>query len=177
MKFLYLLRHAKSSWKEPGLEDHDRPLNKRGRNAAKIMAKYLRRSGIKPDVVICSTAIRAKETLDPIVKAIDPPKVILEWKIYGGTQKDLWEQLWRIPKSARSVLVIGHNPALQHFALELAKIGKPLPFAGEKFPTCAVARYRFRGAWKALKPHGAKLMSFVTPKAIRGIGVKEQLIT
>jgi phosphohistidine phosphatase len=81
MKFFYLLRHAKSSWKEPGLNDHDRPLNKRGRNAAKMMAKYLRRSEIKPDLVICSTAIRAKQTLDPIVKAINPPKVILEKKI------------------------------------------------------------------------------------------------
>ena len=164
MKFLYLLRHAKSSWKEPGLEDHDRSLNKRGRNAAKLMAKYLRRSGIKPDLVICSTATRAKQTLDPIVKATNPRKVILERKIYGGTQEELWEQLWGIPKSAKAVLLIGHNPALQQFALELAKTSKPLPFAGEKFPTCAMARYRFRGAWKALKPRGAKLISFVTPK-------------
>src|SRR5262249_12077868 len=91
MKFLYLLRHAKSSWEEPGLNDHDRPLNRPGRNAAKIMATYLRRSEIKPDLVICSTAIRAKQTLDPIVKAINPPKVILERKIYGGTQEGLWE--------------------------------------------------------------------------------------
>ena len=105
-----------------------------------------------------------QNTLDPIVKATNPRKVILEKKIYGGTQEELWEQLWGIPKSARAVLLIGHNPALHGFALELAKTGKPLPFAGEKFPTCAVASYRFRGAWKALKPHGAKLISFVTPK-------------
>jgi phosphohistidine phosphatase len=177
MKFLYLLRHAKSSWKEPGLNDPDRPLNRRGRNAAKIMATYLRRSEIKPDLVICSTAIRAKQTLDPIVKAINPPKIILERKIYGGTQERLWEQLWNVPKSARSVLLIGHDPALHHFALELAKTGKPLPFADEKFPTCAMARYRFRGAWKALKPHGAKLISFVTPKALRGIGANQKLMT
>jgi phosphohistidine phosphatase SixA len=68
--------------------------------------------------------------LDPIVKATNPPKVILEKKIYGGMQEELWEQLWGIPKSAGSVLLIGHNPALQHFALELAKTSKPLPFAG-----------------------------------------------
>jgi phosphohistidine phosphatase SixA len=75
------------------------------------------------------------------------------------------------------VLLIGHDPALHHFALELAKTGKPLPFADEKFPTCAMARYRFRGAWKALKPHGAKLNSFVTPKALRGIGANQKLMT
>ena len=85
MKSLYLLRHAKSSWKELGLNDHDRPLNKRGRQAAKIMATFLRRSEITPDVVICSTATRAKETLDPIVKAINPPKVANA----GSSQEDL----------------------------------------------------------------------------------------
>jgi phosphohistidine phosphatase len=88
MNFLYLLRHAKSSWKELGQDDHDRPLNKRGRHAAKTMATYLRRSEIRPELVICSTATRAKQTLDPIVKAVNPPMVILERKIYGVRNKN-----------------------------------------------------------------------------------------
>src|SRR5258705_13680819 len=75
MKFLHLLRHAKSSWKDPGLNDHDRPLSKRGRQTAKMMAAYLRRAKIAPDLVICSTAMRAQQTLDPIAKAKKPPKV------------------------------------------------------------------------------------------------------
>ncbi len=170
MKSLYILRHAKSSWKDPGLGDHDRPLNKRGRQAAKIVAMYLGRSEISPDLVICSTATRAKQTLAPIVRAINPPKVILERKIFGATQKELWEQLWNIPKSAKSVLLIGHNPALQNLALELARTEKPLPFAGNKFPTAAMACFRFRGAWKALEPQGAELISFITPKTIADIG-------
>jgi phosphohistidine phosphatase len=169
MKFLYLLRHAKSSWREPGLDDHDRPLNKRGRHSAKIMAKYLRRSEIKPDLVICSTATRAKQTLDPIIKAVNPPKVILKRKIYGGTQQELWKQLWNIPKRAKSVLLIGHSPALHDLALELAQTDKPLPFKSEKFPTGAMASFRFRGAWKALEPHTAELISFIAPKTIAGI--------
>jgi phosphohistidine phosphatase len=173
MKFLYLLRHAKSSWKDPDLIDHDRPLNKRGRHAAKIISAYLRRSEIAPDLVICSAATRAKQTLDPIVKAINPPKVIFERKIYGGTQQELWEQLWHIPKGTKSVLLIGHNPALQNLALELAQTGKPLPFTGGKFPTGAMASFRFRGAWKTLEPHGAEQISFITPKAIAGIGTKQ----
>src|ERR1700716_4011728 len=68
MKSLHLLRHAKSSWKDPGLNDHDRPLSKRGRQTAKMMAAYLRRAKIAPDLVICSTAMRARQTLDPIAR-------------------------------------------------------------------------------------------------------------
>jgi phosphohistidine phosphatase len=170
MKSIYLLRHAKSSWKDPDLNDHDRPLSKRGRHAAKMMASYLRRSKIAPDLVICSTAIRAQQTLDPISKAKKPPKVILEREIYGGTQEALWEQLWNLPESAKSVLLIGHNPALHDLARELAQADlNELPSSGEKFPTGAMASFRFDGAWKALEPHGAVLASFITPKAVAGV--------
>jgi phosphohistidine phosphatase len=171
MKFLYLLRHAKSSWEDPDLNDHDRPLSKRGRQAAKLMAAYLRQSKIAPDLVICSTATRAQQTLEPIAKAKKPPKVILEREIYGGTQQALWDQLWNLPKSAKSVLLIGHNPALHDLAQELAQAdsNKLLPSAGEKFPTGAMASFRFDGAWKTLEPHGAVLTSFITPKAIADI--------
>ena len=85
MKSLHLLRHAKSSWKGPGLNDHDRPLNKRGRQTAKMMAAYLRRAKIAPDLVICSTAVRAQQTLDPIIKAAKkPPKIVLVREIHEG---------------------------------------------------------------------------------------------
>jgi phosphohistidine phosphatase len=168
MKSLHLLRHAKSSWKDPGPNDHDRPLSKRGRQTAKVMAAYLRRAKIAPDLVICSTARRARQTLDPIAKAKKPPKVVFEREIYGGAQQALWEQLWNLPESAKSVLLIGHNPALQDLALELAyaDLNKLLASAGGKFPTGAMASFRFDGAWKALEPHGAVLASYITPKEI-----------
>lgn len=171
MKSLHLLRHAKSSWKDPGLNDHDRPLNKRGRQTAKMMAAYLRRAKIAPDVVICSTAVRAQQTLDPIIKAAKKqPSIILARGIHEGAQRTLWEQLWILPESARSVLLIGHNPALQDLALELAHadLSNLLPSAGGKFPTGAMASFRFDGAWKALEPHGAVLASFITPRALIG---------
>ena len=78
------------------------------------------------------------------------------------------EQLWNLPESAKSVLLIGHNPALQDLALELAHadLNKLLASAGGKFPTGAMASFRFDGAWKALEPHGAVLASYITPKAI-----------
>ena len=127
MKSLHLLRHAKSSWKGLGLNDHDRPLNKRGRQTAKILAAYLRRAKIAPDLVICSTAVRAQQTLDPIVNAAKkPPKIVLVREIHEGARRTLWEQLWNLPESAKSVLLIGHNPALQDLALELAD-ARPVP--------------------------------------------------
>ena len=169
MKSLHLLRHAKSSWKDPSLNDHDRPLNKRGRQTAEMMAAYLRRAKIAPDLVICSTAMRAQQTLDPIIKAAKkPPKIVLVRGIHEGTQRTLWEQLWNLPESAKSVLLIGHNPALQDLALELADadLNELLPSAGEKFPTGAMASFRFDGAWRALEPHRALLASFITPESI-----------
>jgi phosphohistidine phosphatase len=168
MKSLYLLRHAKSSWKDTNLNDHERPLSKRGRHAAKMMAWYFRRSKIAPDFVVCSTALRAQQTLDPIIKAAKKsPKVILESEIYGGMQQALWDQLWGLPESTKSVLLVGHNPALQDLARELAQTeDKLLPL---KFPTGATASFRFDGGWKTLKPHGAVLASFITPKVIGGI--------
>src|SRR5580704_4293364 len=101
-----------SSWKDPGLNDHDKPLSKRGRQTAQMMAAFLRRAKIAPDLVICSTAMRARQTLNPIAKAKKPLRVVLERAVYGGAQRALWEQLWNLPESAKSVLLIGHNPAL-----------------------------------------------------------------
>ena len=170
MKTLHLLRHAKSSWKDPGLDDHDRPLSKRGRETARGIAAYLRRAKIVPDLVICSTAVRARQTLDPIAKAIKPPKVVLEKRIYEVAREKIWKHLWRLPKSADCVLLIGHNPGLHDLALSLADAdsGELVPPRGGKFPTGAMASFRFDGAWKALQPHSAMFFSYATPKAKEG---------
>jgi phosphohistidine phosphatase len=170
MKTLHLLRHAKSSWKDPGLDDHDRPLSKRGRETARAIATYLRRAKIAPDLVICSTAVRARQTLDPIAKAIKPPKVILEREIYEVAQ----EKTWKLPESADCVLLIGHNPGLHDLALALANAdsGELVPPRGGKFPTGAMASFRFDGAWKAVQPHSAVLYSYMTPKAMKKEGRK-----
>ncbi len=93
MKTLHLLRHAKSSWKDPSLDDHERPLAKRGRKTAKTIAVHLRHAKVMPDLVICSTAARARQTLDPIAKAIKPPKVVFETGIYEVTERKTMEAL------------------------------------------------------------------------------------
>jgi phosphohistidine phosphatase len=172
MKTLHLLRHAKSSWKDPGLDDHDRPLSKRGRETAKSIAADLRRAKIAPDLVICSTALRARQTLDPIVQAIKPPTVVLEKGIYEVAQEKIWKHLWKLPESADCVLLIGHNPGLHDLALALADAdsGELVPPRGGKFPTGAMASFRFDGAWKAMQPHSAVLLSFTRPKAMKKEG-------
>jgi phosphohistidine phosphatase len=174
MKTLHLLRHAKSSWKDPGLDDHDRPLSKRGRETARGLAAYLRRARVAPDLVICSTAVRARQTLDPIAKAIKPPKVVLEKGLYEATQERIWKHLRGLPKSADCVLLIAHNPGLHDLALSLAGADSSelVPPRGGKFPTGAIASFRFDGAWKALQPQSAMLFSYMTPKATKKEGRK-----
>jgi phosphohistidine phosphatase len=168
MKKLYLLRHAKSSWKNARLDDHERPLNKRGRRVAKTMAEHLQRAKVAPDIVLCSTAVRAKQTFDPIAKRIRPQKVVFERGIYEVSQRKLWRYLWALPENARSALVVGHNPGLHALALALgdAEAHKHLPPLGSKFPTGALVSFSFDGAWKELRPHGAQLLSFARPKEL-----------
>ncbi len=172
MKTLHLLRHAKSSWKHADLDDHERPLSKRGRQTAKTIAGYLRRAKIAPKVVICSTAVRARQTLDPIAKATKPPKVIFEREIYEVAHEKIWKHLRNLPESADCLLLIGHNPGLHDLALVLATAdsAKLVPPRGGKFPTGAMASFRFDGAWKAVQPHSAVLFSYTSPKAMKKEG-------
>jgi phosphohistidine phosphatase len=174
MKTLHLLRRAKSTWKSPGLDDHDRPLSKRGRETARQIAAYLRRAKIVPDLVICSTAVRARQTLDPIAQAIKPPKVVFEKGVYDVAQEKIRKHLRRVPKSADSVLLIGHNPGLHDLALSLVDSDSDelIPPRGGKFPTGAMVSFRFDGAWKKLQPHSATLFSYTTPKATKKEGRK-----
>ena len=104
MKTLHLLRHAKSSWKDEALDDHERPLSKRGRETAKALGRYLRREKIKPDLVVCSTAVRATETLAPIRKKTKLRKVVLEGWIHEAPQQKPWKRIRALLKSAKKRL-------------------------------------------------------------------------
>ncbi len=166
MKAIHLLRHAKSSWKDAALDDHDRPLAKRGRATAKTVAAYLKRRGIAADLVICSSAARARQTLKPIAKAIKPAKIVLERGVYAVPERELLRYLRALPEDAGSVLLIGHNPGLHELALALADPAsrRLLPPADGKFPTGALASFRFAGSWQELRPGRAALAAFATPK-------------
>ncbi len=165
MRTLHLLRHAKSSWRDETLDDHDRPLSKRGRRAARALAGHVARLRLQPDLVLCSSALRARQTLDLLAAALKPPKVLVERELYDAGSRRLLHYLRELPESALCVLLVGHNPALHELALALADTPsiRQLPSRDEKFPTGALASFRLSGSWGMLVPHGATLLAYVTP--------------
>jgi len=168
-KRLYVLRHAKSSWEEPGLADHDRPLAPRGRRAATALAAYVRAHGIAPALVLCSSAVRARETL----AGVDPGgEQLIEPELYSANAQRVLERLRRVPDVTESVMVVGHNPTLQLLVLALANPGatpaerSELESVGYKFPTGALAILDFEGRWSELAFGGADLLAMVRPKEL-----------
>jgi phosphohistidine phosphatase len=163
LKRLFLLRHAKSSWEGEDLADHDRPLAPRGRKAAKRMAKHLRDQEISPSLVLCSSARRTRETLERLEPGGD---VHVERELYGGSESALLERLRRLPEATESVMLIGHNPAVQELTLSLAGRGERIADVERKFPTAALATLTVPGAWRDLSAGSAELADFVTPKQL-----------
>jgi phosphohistidine phosphatase len=163
MKRLYLLRHAKSSWDDPALADHDRPLAPRGHRTTKLVADHLRRERIAPALVLCSPALRTRETLDGIEPALGEVPVRVERELYTASDSDLLDRLRTVPDAVQSVLLIGHNPAIQALTLRLARSGGELASVERKYPTGALATLAFRGSWHRLDDNRAKLEGFVRP--------------
>jgi phosphohistidine phosphatase len=163
-KRVLLLRHAKSSWKDTGLADHDRPLARRGHRAAEGMAHYLHQHRMAPALVLCSSATRATETLDHLAPALGESEVRVEPGLYHASGEELLERLREVPERTGSVLLIGHHPALFDLACELAGSGAELERLQAKFPTGALAAIELRGRWRALEPGDGRLVGFVTPR-------------
>lgn len=168
MRTLYLLRHAKSSWDEADLADHERTLNARGRKAATRMGRHLREAGPEPDLALCSTAVRARETLERLLEALGRPvDVQLERGLYGAGADRLAERIAAAPADAGALLVVAHNPGLGELAARLAVRGpeEARERLRRKFPTAALARLSADvPAWGDLVWEGAELSSFVRPK-------------
>ena len=167
MKRLYLLRHAKSSWKDASLPDHDRPLAGRGRRAAKAVARYLREQDIQPELVVCSTALRARETLARIEPALGTPDVRVEGDLYAASADALLERLRSVPDDVGSVMLIGHNPGLQELALDLARQSNAVTELEEKYPTAAIATLELLVTrWQELDRDTAELVALVRPREL-----------
>lgn len=164
MKRLLLLRHAKSSWDDPALPDHERPLAPRGHRAAERMAEHLRASVPNADLVLCSSALRTRETLERMSSAFGEPEVVVEDELYGASDDELLERLHAVAEPTKTVALIGHNPGVGDLASALAGSGDDLDRLRSKFPTGALAVLAFDGPWTRLAPGGAVLTSFVTPK-------------
>ena len=119
MKTLLMLRHAKSSWADPWMDDHDRPLKARGERDAPRMGKFIRQQELTPDLVITSTAKRARQTAELMVEAAQyDGEVRATRQIYHGDPEDYIEVLQRLPQKYERVMIVGHNPGMEEL-LEL----------------------------------------------------------
>ena len=172
-KQLFVLRHAKSSWDDPGLDDRERPLAPRGRRAVKLLADHLRTHHIEPAQVLCSPARRTRETYDGVAPA---GELHVEQELYEASCQDILDRLRRVPEPTPSVMVIGHNPALQVLVLRLTGAkGKSKPRRDtaaqalldelrRKFPTGALATLAFDGPWSELSAGSAELVDLIRPR-------------
>jgi phosphohistidine phosphatase len=174
MKTLHLLRHAKAEARaeDPpaGREDHARPLAKRGHKAAAALAEHLADDGFKVDRVFCSTAVRARETLEPLRPLLSGTPIAFRETLYMIEPDTLVEFLRSLPDSIGSVLVVGHNPTFHDIALTLTDKaakgeGDALKALKMKFPTgalCSIACDVSR--WSALGPKCGTLTQFLRPR-------------
>ena len=173
MKVLLLLRHAKSAWGQPGLDDHERPLSKRGERAAEAIAEHIVHNAPRPDLILCSTAARTRQTLAPLVHRLanPAPPIALEKGLYLATEGELLVRLRAVPEEVWTVLLIGHNEGIGELANALAGDGEPATLARlhEKYPTGALATLRLGEVpWQDLAPGHADLVAFVRPRDISG---------
>ena len=163
MRRLWLLRHAKSSWDEPELADHDRPLAPRGRKAAMRIGAWAARHDVRPELVLCSTAARARATLDLVLAALGTPVVQFEDGLYHAWDTDLLERLRAVPADVGGILMVGHNPGFENLVTLLA------PPGSEAFPTGALAELRIGiDDWREIRPGCAELVQLVLPRGLPG---------
>jgi len=160
MKKLVLIRHAKSDWANPLLDDFDRPLNKRGLKNAPFMAKLLKEKGLTPDLIVSSSSLRTKLTLDFFIREFDyKGEVIFERLIYEAPYKNLLKIIKNIEKKYKTLFLVAHNPSLNDLADFLLRSFE------ENIPTCGVVEIDFDVEnWSDISKDNAKLICFEYPK-------------
>lgn len=170
MLTLSLLRHAKSSWANPGQQDLDRPLNGRGKDAAPRMGAFMAEHGIAPQLVLCSPSVRTRQTLDLVRPHLSPsPTAVYEDAIYLAASSALLKRIRKVEANVRHVMIVAHDPGLQGLALDLSGSGDPelLQSLANKFPTAALAVIAFDArVWPKVKSGTGRLRLFVTPKQL-----------
>ncbi len=164
MKQLLVIRHAKSSWDNPDLVDHERPLNKRGLEDAPLMGSILKKKNLKIDKIFSSDALRAKQTIEMIAEEINFDQKSIEFtsELYHASRKELVQFLKNINDHFSTITIVGHNPGLTdlvHFLLE---------DFGEDLPTCAIVLIELKiNSWTEVHANCGELKSFEFPKKYR----------
>lgn len=157
------MRHAKSSWANPSLADHDRPLNKRGQRACRLMGSFLVNSSTIPDKIISSTAVRARETVDGLLEAIGlENEVAYNRDLYHADVATLLEQLQPLPGEIEVAMLVGHNPGMDEFLDVICDVQ-------DHMPTAAIAEIEFEiPHWHELTINTpAKLKNLWKPREIQ----------
>ncbi len=161
MKTLYILRHAKSSWDFKELSDHDRPLNKRGRNDAQLMGQELSGRDVNPALIISSSAVRALTTAALVGKELnyDANDIVVNDKIYGADKRQLLEVVHEAPAEVDSIMLIGHNEPISEFANMLS------PEDIASLPTTGIVALSFEcDNWSEISKENASLLFYDFPK-------------
>jgi phosphohistidine phosphatase len=162
-KRLLIARHAKSSWADPELDDHDRPLKGRGRRAAVAVGRHLHDAGLLPDLVLCSSAVRARQTLERF-RLPPATRIQVEPPLYGAHAEWMLDRLRSVPDAIGSVLLIGHNPGVEDLVARVVADRRDVP---ARFPTGAVADVRLPiTTWTDLAPHIGEVRDFVVPREL-----------
>ena len=157
-KKIYIIRHAKSSWKDSSLSDFDRPLNKRGKKDAPFMAELLRKKGIFFDKVVCSPANRTKTTAKILLQAINSHEILYDENIYEASYKDLLKIINSTDDKVKNLAIIGHNPSLNDICEHLCKC------VIDNIPTCGCILMSFDGKWRDVCQNSARIEFFEYPK-------------
>lgn len=162
MKTLFLLRHAKSSWNDPGLGDFDRPLNDRGRKAAELVGKYIAKQNVNIDLVICSPAVRARQTIELVLRAAKrSPELRFDQRVYEAGPTRLLEITSQIEDDRKSVLLVGHNPGMEELLGLLIGVEQHMP-------TAALAKVVLDSKkWDKIEAEKGVLESFVRARELK----------
>lgn len=170
MRRLIVLRHAKSSWADPALEDHARPLNKRGRRAAPVIGAWLADNGLVPDYALLSDSVRTRETLQRLADSLPAPlDAEVSPNLYHAPPDRMLRWLQRAPDAAATVLLIGHQPGVSGFSRKLCGGAAPAACAEAftRFPTAAAAVFECDAPrWSALRWGAARFTAFVRPREL-----------
>ena len=168
---LSLFRHAKSSWEDPDLDDHERPLAPRGTKAALKMAGIIRERDLVPEKIICSDAVRTRATLTLLLSRLAKPhpEITITPDLYLAAPDQMLACLAEHADGASHIMLIGHNPGMHALTLSLSGTGrrKDLVALALKFPTAALAHLTFEASqWPDLAPASGRLEAYITPRGL-----------
>jgi phosphohistidine phosphatase len=164
MKILFIVRHGKSSWEDPRLPDHDRPLLPIGIKKTKRIAKYLNNKKIHPDLLYSSSAQRAYETANIIAEVIGYPKekIKKERNLYHASPDEIYAELFALPDHLNSVMIFGHNPTLTYFVNDF------LSPTIENLPTTGTVSINFDcDTWEQLSDSAFHVNFVIFPKMLK----------